>query len=362
MILKIFDRFKVRKVEYFSDFRLSLAYDQFGSAFSFSFYFDPNNPDHKELACVSHYHDCEVSHSDEVLMTGFALSQGFKYEPSKNLATISGYSKPGFFEDCNIPPDVWPLQSDNLTLLQIAQKITAKWNLSTKYKIGIVVDPSVQDKVNKVFKKSTAGATSTIADYLRELAQQKKIIISHDEKGNLLFTQANTDQDPYLTFDFRNGMLPGTSFEHNFDGQGMHSHITVVRQASIDGGNAGEYTVRNPYVPTVYRPKVVEQSSGDDIDTEEVALRELSKEWEGISLKITLDRWEIDGKLLRPNKIIEIIAPELYIYGISRFFVRSVDFTGNESETTAVLNCVIPEVVNGQMVKKSIFDGINMHP
>lgn len=361
MILKIFDRFKVRKVEFFNGFRLSLGYDQFGSTFAFSFYFDPNNPDHKELACVSHYHDCTVEHNGETLVTGFALVQGFTYSPEKQLATISGYSKPGFFEDCNIPPDIYPLQSDGLTLLQIAKKITSPWNMDTKYKIDIIVDPLVSEKVNKTFKKSTASETTTIAEYLRELAQQKQIIISHDEKGNLLFTQAKTEQDAFLFFDFTNGMIPGTSFVMNFSGQQMHSHITVLKQASTDGGNAGEYTIRNPYVPTVYRPKTVSQSSGDDIDTQEVALRELAKEWENLTLTITTDRWEVDGKIIKPNSIVEIIAPELYIYTKSRFFVRSIDFDGDADETTATLNCVIPEVVNGKMAK-SIFEGINMHP
>lgn len=361
MILKIFDRFKVRQVTKFNSFRLSLGYDQFGSTFSFSFYFEPDNPEHKELACVSHYHDCVIEHNGEILITGFALAQGFTYESTKQLATISGYSKPGFFEDCQIPPDVWPLQSDGLSLLQIAQKVTSKWDNSTKYKIGIIVDDLVSERINKAFKKSTASETSTIAEYLRELAQQKQIIISHDEKGNLLFTQAKTEQDPIMSFDFTKGMIPATRLIHNFNGQSMHSHITVVKQASTDGGNAGEYTIRNPYVPTVYRPKVVTQSSGDDIDTEEVALRELSKEWEGLTLSIETDRWEIDGKIIKPNSIIEIIAPELYIYTKSKFFVRSIDFEGTEEKTTATLNCVIPEVVNGKMAK-SIFEGINMHP
>jgi prophage tail gpP-like protein len=361
MILKIFDRFKVRKVDFWSRFRVSLAYDKFGSTFSFSWYFDPDNPEHKELACVSHYHDCVVEHNNEVLITGFALSQGFTYEAGKTLATISGYSKPGWFEDVNIPPEKYPLQSDGVSLLNIARRITSPWDKSTKYKIGIEVDPSVQSKVNKTFKKSTASETATIADYLRELAQQKEIIISHDENGNLLFTQAKTNQDPILSFDFTKGMIPGTRLNHNFDGQGMHSHITVLRQSSIDGGNAGQYTIRNPYVPVTYRPKVVTQSSGDDIDTEEVAKRELAKELENLSLSIDMDRWIINEKIIKPNNIIEIIAPELYIYTKSDFFIRSVDLVGNAEETTSTLNCVVPEVVNGEY-PKSIFEGINMHP
>lgn len=361
MKLHINDRFKWRTVEFFSDFQFSLNYDAFGSTFSFSFYFDPNNPDHKELACVTHFHECKVTHNDEVLVTGFALSQNFTYRSEKTLATISGYSKPGFFEDCNIPPELYPLQSDGLNLIQIAQKLTAPWNAGTKYGIDLIVDPDVRDLASKALKSSTASETDTIAGYLKTIAQQKKIIISHDEKGNLLFTKAKTDLKPILSLDFSNGMIPGTEYALNFNGQGVHSHITVMKQASSDGGNAGEYTVKNPYCPVVYRPKTVTQSSGDDVDTQEVALRELAAEWENLTLTISTDRWEIDGKIIKPNNTLEIIAPELYLYNVSKWFIRSVDYVGDSEKTTATLNCVIPEVVNNEMAK-SIFAGINMHP
>lgn len=361
MILKIFDRFKVRRVEFFSNFQLSLSYDSFGSTFSFSFYFDPNNPDHKELACVSHFHDCEIEHNDEIIVTGFALSQGFTWTPTKQLATISGYSKPGFFTDCSIPLESYPIQFNGMSLLNIAKRITKPWNESTKYKIGIVVDPLVQNLVNKAYSSVEASNTDTIESVLKKLAQERKVIISHDEKGNMVFTQAKTTLTPILKFDFTQGQIPGVDFSHNFNGQQFHSHITVMKQASMDSDNAGQLTVRNPYVPTVYRPKTVTMSTGDEVDINEFALRELSKEWENLTLNIKLDRWEVDGKIIRPNNTIEIQAPELYIYPKSVFFIREVLFVGNAEETTCELKCVIPEVVNGEMAK-SIFAGINMHP
>jgi len=156
-------------------------------------------------------------------------------------------------------------------------------------------------------------------------------------------------------------MIPGTNFSHNFDGRAMYSHITVVGQASADGGNARQATIRNPYVPVFYRPKVVTMSSGQDTDAQDAAQRELAKELEGLTLSINTDRWEIDGKIIKPNNIIEILAPELYIYSKSDFFIRSIDFVGDEKETTASINCILPEVVNGKY-PVSIFEGINMHP
>lgn len=359
MILKIFDRFKVRKVEFFSDFQLSLKYDSFGSIFSFSFYFDPANPEHKELACVTHYHDCEIEHLGETIVTGFALSQGFTYSPSKQLATISGYSKPGFFEDCSIPIESYPLQFNGMSLKSIAERITKPWNKQTKYKIGIIIDDSVADLMNKTYPSVEVSNTDSISSVLTKLAQERKIIVSHDDKGNLLFTQAKTNIDPIMKFDFGSGQIPGYEFQHTFNGQGMHSDIVVMKQASMSDNNSIQGTFRNPYVPTVYRPKTVTMNSDDNLN--EFGLRELAKEWENLSLSIKIDRWDLANKIIRPNNMIEIQSPELYIYPKSKFFIRQVDYTGSASETTCVLNCCIPEVVNNQMAK-SIFAGINMHP
>ncbi|NBR25516.1 MAG: hypothetical protein EBU08_17415, partial [Micrococcales bacterium] len=59
--------------------------------------------------------------------------------------------------------------------------------------------------------------------------------------------------------------------------QGIHSAITLMKQADSDGGNAGEVTVYNPYSPIVFRPTVATQGSGDDNDTTTAARAELAK-------------------------------------------------------------------------------------
>jgi prophage tail gpP-like protein len=196
------------------------------------------------------------------------------------------------------------------------------------------------------------------------MAQQKDIVLSHTEKGELLFTRAKTDIKPILEFDLTKGTIPGTSFEFDFDGQKMHSHIWVQGQAAKDGGNAKKSFVRNYYVPVVYRPKVTSQSSGDDNDTGLAAKRELAAELKGLKLTIETDRWLVDGTIIKPNNTITIIAPELYIYRKTKFFIEQVEYTGNEKQTTAKLTCVLPEVYNGQVPGKNdtIFAGINLYP
>lgn len=359
LVVKINDRFRNRQIEFFNDFRIDLKHDSVASTFAFTFFFDPNNKEHKELACVTHFHEVTIEFEGEQLIKGVITSNTFRHSRVKQLASFSGYSLPGVLEDCEIPPTLYPLQSDKLSLTEIAQKLISPFKKN--YNLDMVVDPSVSVKMSKVFDTSTASESQTIKDYLTELASQKNIVITHDEFGRLLFTDAKTESQPIWTIDATKGVPEGTNLELNYDGQGMHSHIYMQKQASIDGGNSGYSTIRNPYViGSVYRPTVKTQSSGDDNDTGLAARRALANELRGVTLTVQTDRWMHQGKLFRPNKTISVFDPELYIYKKVNWFIESVTFEGNQESTTATLNCVLPEVYS-EKTPVSIFSGINLH-
>ena len=358
MILKINDRYHNRVVDFFTNFQLNLKYDSVGSTFSFDFYFNPDNPDHKEMACVSHFHDVTIEHEGELLLTGVLTQQPFSAGTTKRLASFGGYSRTGVLEDCSIPPEVYPLQSDGLSLTQITQKVIRPFRPI----INLVVDSDVSARANGAFKTNTARGTETVKSYLSEIANQKKIIISHTNKGELLLTEAKTESQPIMDFDLTTGTYPGYDFSMDFNGQAMHSHITVLKQADIDGGNAGQETIRNPYVVgSVYRPLVINQSSGNDNDTDSAVKQALAKELRNIKLTIEIKNFQLkDNKAIKPNTTITIFAPELYIFKKTKFFIHEVNYRGTPSETTAVLHCMLPEVFNGK-TPVSIYKDINVH-
>lgn len=336
-------------VIYFNDFEIDLKFDSVASTFSFKSYFDPYNRSHAELYCVSHFHDCFLSHEGELLITGRLLNQQFALSSVKELADLQGYSLPGVLEDCSIPPTIYPLETVGLSLAEIARKIAAPFHLK------VVVDPLVASEMNKPITKTAPEPTQSCKDYLTELCVQRHIVMTHDKDGALLFTKAKTDLKPIAHFEEG---ISGVTIKTVFQGQGIHSHITIKKQASSDGGNAGDYTIRNPYCPVahVYRPIVYTQSSGDDITTEEFAKQKLAAELKNIKFIINIDRWFIDGKIIRPNNIVTLFSPEAYIYKTIPVFIESVKLKGNSSSTTAELTCVLPEVYNGQIPKNVFVD------
>lgn len=347
MNLKINDRIKIRNIQFFNNFSLELKHDAVASAFGFSLYFDPINADHRELACVSHFHEATVEHNGEKLVSGYILSQGFQSSPTSELMTIAGYSKAGVLEDCEIPVSVYPLQSDGMNLREIAQKFIKPFGLK------MLIDPAVKAKMEINYATTTAKESQTVKGYLTELATQRNIIISHDVDGNLLFTEANAKEQPIAHFE--EGIM-GASMNLVFSGQGLHSDITVMKQADSEGGNAGEHTIKNPYVPIVYRPRTIVQNSGDDISTKDAAKNALAAELKNIKLTINIDRWDVNGKLIKPNHIISVKAPHLYLFKKCNWFIESVTYSGTPEAMTASLSCVLPEVYNGTYPKNVFVD------
>jgi len=335
MILKIKN---VAKVDFFNEFNITLKYDAVASTFSFSAYFDPNNEDHKRLWKPGSFHQVEIEEGDELLLRGYILNHQFTQAATKQLVAVAGYSLPGVLEDCQVPTSAYPLQNDGKSLKSIAEKLLKPFG------IKLIVDSIVSGESSQGFETSTSSATQSVKQYLSSMASQKDIIISHNAEGDLVFTKANSKTQPIL--DITSG-IPNVTMGLSFAGQQMHSQITVMKEVDADGGNAGESTIKNPFVLSTFRSAVKTQSSGDDNSTGKAARNALSAEMKNIKLIISTDRWKLDGKVIKPGNIITVQNDELYLYKRNKWFIEEVQLKGNHQQTTATITCVPPSVYDG---------------
>lgn len=331
-----------------------MKYDSCASTFKFGYYFNPEVQELVDLACIGHYHLAEIEHEGELLLNGYILTESFKSSSKRELSGFSGYSLSGVLQDCQIPPSIYPLQSDGLTLNEITRKLLDPFGVSYE------VDSLVSSEMNKVYDTTTAEATQTIHGYLSELASQRNIVVSHTTEGKLFFTRAKTKQKAIAQINQGDGNIPVTNMSLIFSGQQMHSEITVLKQADEDGGNAGQATVTNPFVPYVFRPKVVIQNSGTDIDTELAAKTALASELKGLMLSIEMDTWTINNEVIKPNNIIEVKNPNIYLFKSTRWFIETVTLSGTPEAQKAVLSCFLPSVYDGS-TPEYIFTDINTH-
>lgn len=359
-----------RTIDKYNSISVSLRYDSVASSFGMLIYFDPGNAEDRKTFVPGKYSPATLIHNGETLITGLLLTQGFKSSTTKQLMSVGGYSKPGVINDCNINPKYTSNQLDGKSLKEVVNQLIFQFGLN------LVVEDIVKTDCNVVFPTIVAESDKSVQDIITTLSNQKNIVLTHDISGNLVLTRAKTDQPPMYNFD---GGFPVTNMELNFNGQEMHDTITVVGQSVVGTNNDCESTVQNPYVQKslnwgltafnstigtnniVYgnRPKVAIQTSGDDNSTKLTARQLLSQELKAIRLTISIDRWELNGKLVRPNTIVTVTNPELFLYQKSRWFVESVDLQGDEKSETATLNCVLPECYNNEDVK-NVFTGTNL--
>lgn len=333
-------KLRIENEEYtrFSSFSIDLEFDAIASTFTFDFYFDPDNENHRRILRPGEYPEAQVIYDQEVIATGKIITPDLAYSSEPEFVSIECYSHTGVLEDCNPPLDVFPLELQKQNLKQIAQKFIEPFN------IKLSIDPAVQNEATKVYEKIEADETESIKGFLSNLASQRNIILTHDQGGNLVLTKAKTSSQAI-------GLIsegqPGVEFSLNFDGQSMHSPITVMGQQSNSGGNASEATVENPLVND-FRPKTISQSSGDNQDTEKAAQNARSSELANLSLEISMDRWKINNQVIKPNTVIKVQSDRLFINEPIDFFIKSVSLTGSEQPGTATINVVLPEVFTGQ--------------
>lgn len=323
------------KFELFNGLSVSLAYDNVASTFGFSVFFDSENPVHKACFKPGSYKTAIIQHEGKTILTGTILKHSFSTQATRSLVDISGYSKAGVLEDCEIPTSSYPLQTSGLSLRQLAEK------LCKPFGINVIVEPSIAAKVDQKIGATTADDSQSIRSYLAEIACHKHIVISHNAMGDLLMTEPAPSRIPI--FDFTSGM-PGVKISNDIDGQAMHSELTFQKQATKRGkGNAGQAGIKNPYCEG-YRPKTTRQTSGKEVDTKDAVHNAMAAELQAIQIKIEIVGWELNGQLVTPNKIVSVLAPECYIYNRTNLFIQNVELKGDAASRTATLTCVVPEV------------------
>lgn len=307
----------------FSSYEINLKYNAIASTFSFQVL----NP---VLDDLFDFPRCEILKDDLPILTGTILIPELKSSAKPELARISGYSVAGVLEDVEIPTDLYPLQSDNLSLEEVAEKYTNPFDVNLAYTQNIETDMKAK------YTKITADEGQNIKSFLNELASQKGIILTHNELGSLVFTRLEVDKlTPAAQFVDGSEGIKNMSLAIN--GQALHSKIVVIRQASTKNPDAGQSEIDNPYC-NIYRPKTIILNTADVFDTGKAARKALSDEL--VNIKLTINTTEF----VKPGNIISVKSDNLRIKKFTDFFVEECVITGNKVDENYTLSCVLKDV------------------
>lgn len=318
---------------YFNEYTIELKYNTIASTFSFKIQKDI-------LDNLLGYPRCEIIKDEFPILTGTIIVPQLKVTSKPELISISGYSVPGVLEDIPIPTDLYPLQSDNLNLEEIAEKYTNPFNVNIAY------TQNVEKDMKKKYTKVVADESETIKSFLTKLASERGIILTHNELGSILFTRVEVDKlTPVGVFIEGDAGINAMTLDIN--GQALHSSITVLKQASVNNPDAGQFTIDNPYCD-IYRPNTLIHDSGDIFDIEKAARKALSDELTAIKLTINTT------KFIKPGNIIQVKSESLKLNSITDFFVEETIINGNVKDETYTLICVLKDVYSDNEVKRLI--------
>lgn len=334
-----------RDIVFFTRLTVSRNLDSIASLFSFEARFNPENDDHKEIFKPLQYHDVKIYNSqDKLILTGTILNHSFRSDSGFNLVSVSGYSKSGILEDVTIPVSAYPLESINRSLRDIALR------LCNLFGIGLVIEGSVSTLANQIFETTTASNTESIKSYLSKLTSQKNIVLSHDERGNVVMFSPNDNMQPKYFFNKDNILLLSAS--SSFSGQALHSEINCVRQPSDDneGGSTAD-RIANPLI-NKYRPTTKTLSSGEDTDVSNAANNELASELGAIRVSLSI-RGLLDD--IKPGDIVNVHLHEIYSFAYNRYMVASITLKEDEKEDITQLELVLPETFTGRTPRNILF-------
>lgn len=354
---------------YFNAVVISTTLDTIASIFTFTAFYDQDNPDHKILFKPLSYYKIEFFHDEDtgggLIMTGTITHHSFKSTKEKNLVQISGYSLPGVLDDCQIPYSLYPLESDNRTLAQIVAR------LITPFHLNVITYPVVTKEASQLIAKTVAKVDETIKDYLCKVANQKNVVISHDIHGNVILFRPDISAATKLTLTGQNTL----EMELAIDGTKIHSDITCLRQPSRskgenqfegeeDGGVSGGSfigeedglgigqskvfkiesinMVKNPLV-AAYRPMVRRLTKLSFYDTNRAALNMRAAELKNIRVVFSLDHWEP----ISVGDIIEVLNPEIFINNKARMVLESTIIQQSSERKTMTGVLVLAETFTG---------------
>lgn len=365
-----------KEVTYFNSGSITLKLDSIASTFEFATYFKANDKEFQEILKPLQYRDIEIYNSkNNLIFTGTILNHRFTSNKGRELVIVSGYSKCGILEDVCIPPSKYPLESNNKSLKDIATILCSYFGINvvvsaqaksisdspidskTKNVTAKTDIASIEAKSKSVFGRTSASPTDTIRDYLAKLASQKNIVLSHNEKGEVLLFQPSYNQQPKYFFTKGNSI----SMTADYNGQALHSDINIVTQPSDDNVGLSTTDVAKNSLIGKYRPTTKIMTSGGDAQTKDAAKNELASELKAITLTV-----ELQGLFdeIYPGEIVNVHNHYIYCYAYNRFMVDSITMKFDEKSDTTTLNLVVPEsFTGGELIRDILYNHLdeNLH-
>ncbi len=148
--------------------------------------FDSNIPSFRETFRPFSYRAVEVTVGGDVLFTGTLIGVDPVLENNKKIISASCYSLPGILSDCTPPASAYPLEFNNQGFQEIVKKLVEPFGLSVDFRAD----------QGAIFERVALDPSKKIIAFLIELANQRNLILSSNQFGELLVWKSVTPGKP----------------------------------------------------------------------------------------------------------------------------------------------------------------------
>ena len=278
----------------------------------------------------------------KVYIGGKLIISGYMYTPSpttSNTGTVvalEGFSKTADLVDSNMRP---PYEENNVTLKQRAEKLVQAHGLKAVF----------ETDTGGIFDRVTASETDTVFSHLASLAFQRAVQISSTSNGDLLFHEANVSGVPVATLE--EGQQPLGRLTGRYDGRKRFNTYRGIALTLFGKGAEGIATDSSVPRSRIKTFRVPDSLSGE-IQT--------AAKWErnkslvaALTIPVPVAGWlDPNGELWQANTKVTLTAPSIFIKKGFDFLIRSVEFSENANEKSAVLNLIPPQLyTKGEIVE-----------
>jgi prophage tail gpP-like protein len=217
----------------FTAYNLNLSYDSFDT-FSFSAPYDPAIKELRNAITPFAFNPCEVYYNDALVFKGTLLTPDPELSNDSSEITLQGYPLCGVINDCMVPPTKYPLQCYGITMKGIADAACEPYN------IPVIFDGDVGPEFTEV----SIEPTDKILDFLSRLAKQRNLLITNNEKGQVVFFNPKPGK---TSVSFAEGRFPLMSIKPKFKAQDFFSHITGFGKTDAEYPSMS-HTFENKYL------------------------------------------------------------------------------------------------------------------
>jgi prophage tail gpP-like protein len=332
---------KIDSREYtgFTGYELNLNYDSLDT-FSFSAPYSNAMTELRSSIVPFAFKSCDVFYEGSLVFKGTLLTPDPELTDKSGEITLQGYPLCGILNDCMVPPTKYPLECMGLTIKGIADAAC------DPYSIPVVFDGDI----GPAFTEVSIEPTDRIIDFLTKLAQQRNLLFTNTEKGELRFFTAKQEK---AFVSFSEGKPPLLSIKPKFSPQEFYSHITGFSKTEAEYPSYS-YTYENKYLISkgIMRHHSVTIDDAENESDLQNSVRSYAGRMfaDAVSYELQCEKhFTTEGRRFKKGMTVCVYAPSAMITRETNFIARNIKLERTTEGKTSTLTLVLPGSYTGEL-------------